>query len=231
MKLFKFALPLVLLLSGCLKTRNEVKDTEQKQVLQQQVVYLQKNTADSGNRFADLEEQMRYLSGRVEGLENKVNRGDNDSDRLQKTQGETLQEMNKKLLIYQEALTKLESQMAQLQNEVAKNKADSSTREVAPLPAAQQKAKAGSAPPKHGHETGQEFFLQKDWKAAIIEFQKYRDQYPRGKSFADATYKIGVCFQELNMKEDAKSFYQEVITRFPTSEEARRSRTRLKSLK
>ena len=57
---------------GCLKTRSEVKDTETRQAVQQQVVTLQKNTADSSNRFSELEEQVRALNGRTEVVENRL---------------------------------------------------------------------------------------------------------------------------------------------------------------
>ncbi len=229
MKFFLLMATISFLFSGCLKTRNEVKDVEQKQVLQQQVVSLQKNTADTGNRFSDLEEQMRYLNGRVENIENKINRTDSDVDRKQKVQNDSLQDVNRKMQIYQEALTKLEAQIIQLQNELAHAKAEASAKEAQE---SSQKAKAASAAAaKNPYDLAQDLFAQKDWKAAIIEYQKYRDQSPKGKNFADATYKIGVCFQELGMKEDAKSFYQEAISRFPNGDEARRSKVRLKSLK
>jgi TolA-binding protein len=45
-----------------------------------------------------------------------------------------------------------------------------------------------------------------------------------------ATYKIGVCFQELGMIEEAKAFYDEVIAKYPKSNEAAKATSRLKAM-
>ena len=71
----------------------------------------------------------------------------------------------------------------------------------------------------------------KKWKDAIVVFSKYRDQFPKGKKYADATYKIGVCFQELGMKEEAKPFLEEVVAKFPGTSEAKKASFRLKAPK
>ena len=84
---------------------------------------------------------------------------------------------------------------------------------------------------KDYYEIAQDFFNKKDWKQSILNFQKYRDENSKGSKFADATYKIGVSFQELGMREEAKTFYDEVVAKFPKSEEARRAHIRLKGMK
>ena len=84
---------------------------------------------------------------------------------------------------------------------------------------------------KDTYDIAKEFFEKKDWKQAILNFQKYRDDNPKGVKLADATYKIGVSFQELGMKDEAKTFYDEVQVKYPKSEEARRAKIRLKGLK
>jgi len=216
---------LVLLVSGCLKTRNDVKESETKQVLQRQVVDLQKNTADTGSRFSDIEEQLRYLNGRVEAIENKSTRNDQEAGRLIKGQVESLQDVNKRLVIYQEALTKMETQLQQQNAEIVTLKTELAARRD------RESARPVKESSRSSYEDGQDSFKAKDWKNAIIEYQKYRDKNPKGKHFSDATYKIGVCFQELGMKDDAKTFYQEIIASFPSSDEARKAKTRLKGLK
>ena len=58
-------------LSGCLKTRTDVRETEQKQVIQQEVNKLQRTNADVSSRFSDVEDDMRNLRGRLEVLEHR----------------------------------------------------------------------------------------------------------------------------------------------------------------
>ncbi|MEK6774943.1 MAG: tetratricopeptide repeat protein [Bdellovibrionota bacterium] len=217
----------IFVFTGCLMTRNDVKEIETKQVLHRQVTDLQKNTADSGSRFAEVDEQLRYIHGRLETLEAKVSKNDLEADRSLKTQSESLQETHKKMSIYQEALTKLEIQMHQNSAEIAnlKSEMQKSTKEST------RSSKDSKDGKKDSLNAAQDLFKQKDWQNAIIEFQKYRDKNPKGKHVAEATYKIGVCFQELSLKEDAKTFYQEVVASFPNSEEARKAKNRLKGLK
>jgi TolA-binding protein len=213
------------LLSGCLKTRNEVKQTEQRQVMQQQVTTMQKANADSSGRLSDIDEQMRYLTGRVEVVENKmagVNSGLENALRGAQQQNN---DQNQRLAILQDALTKMEAQINQLNADIQGIRA-----EQAGAQAERVAAKAATAH-RDSFEAGNEYFAKKDWKKAILNFQKYRDQSPRGKNFAEATYKIGVCFQELGMKDEARTFYDEVLGKFPKSDQARKAKTRLKSLK
>ncbi|MBV2167727.1 MAG: tetratricopeptide repeat protein [Bdellovibrio sp.] len=211
-----------LFLTGCLKTRNEVRDNEQRQVMQQQVVTLQKTNADVGNRFADLEEQMRNLNGRVDVVENRLGQNNSGVESALKSSQQQNMDLNQKVTLLQEALTKMERDIFALNAELQAVKADK---------AAVHAEKSAKQTKKDVYESGQDFFSKKDWKQAILNYQKYRDDNPKGGKFADATYKIGVSFQELGMNEEAKTFYDEVVSKFPKSEEARRAKIRLKGLK
>lgn len=213
---------LPLLITGCLKTRNEVRENEGRQVMQQQVVSMQRQTADAGNRFSDIEEQMRNMNGRLEVVENRVGQSQSGVENaLRSTQQQNV-DTNQKVALLQDALTKMETQLFQLTAEVQALRAEKAA------VAAQNTAKQAK---KSALEMAEEFFDKKDWKQAILNYQKYRDQSPKGKNFADATYKIGVSFQELGMKDEAKTFYDEVVNKFPKSDEARRAKIRLKGLK
>lgn len=213
---------LPVLMTGCLKTRNDVRENEGRQVMQQQVVSMQRQTADAGNRFADIEEQMRGMNGRLEVVEHRVGQSQSGVDSALRTSQQQNADLNQKVAILQDALTKMETQVFQLTAEVQALRAEKAA------VAAQNTAKQAK---KTSLEMAEEFFDKKDWKQAILNFQKYRDSSPKGKSFADATYKIGVSFQELGMKDEAKTFYDEVVNKFPKSDEARRAKIRLKSLK
>ncbi len=216
---------LIFIFTGCLKTRNDVKEIETKQVLHKQMVDLQKNTADSSSRFSELEEQLRYANGRLETAEARLARLTAENEKKERSNSELLQESNKKMLIYQDALSKLEAQTQQYAAEVASLKAEMAQR------GAKESSRSSKDSKKDSFATAQDLFKQKDWQSAIIEYQKYRDKNPKGKHVAEATYKIGVCFQELGLKDDAKTFYQEVIASFPNADESKKAKARLKGLK
>lgn len=213
-----------LFLTGCLKTRNEVRSSEQRQVMAQQVTTLQRSNADVANRFADLEEQMRNLNGRVDVVENQFGQGRAGMDEVLRSNQQKNAELNQKVMILQEALTKMESQLFQVSSELNSLRQERASAAAA----ATERAKQAK---KNPYDVAQEHFENKDWKQSILNFQKYRDENPKGSKFADATYKIGVSFQELGMKDEAKTFYDEVVSKFSKSDEARRAKIRLKSLK
>ncbi len=216
----KILLPIFVLgLSGCesLMTRGEV---EHKKQMQDSVVVLQKNSADLNNRFADIESDLRSLNGRIEVLENKQGLANKDREK-QKSESESLMaDQNKKVSVLQEEVTRLSEAVATLSAEMTALKT-ASVGESAGAPAGK----------KDLFDQAEESFEKKDWKKAVLSYQKYRDANPKSKKFADATYKIGVCFQELGMKDESKAFFDEVIAKFPNSAEAKKAKTRLKAFK
>lgn len=216
-------LVLFLGLNGCLQTRSDVKVGEQGRVLQQQVSTLQKTNADVGSRFEESEEQIRFLNGRIEVLENQIVQAKQETEQVKKHAIEQLQAQSQKLSILQESLTKMETEQEKLRAEMVAVKTafkDELVKSVPPVETA-----------KNPFEAAEALLAKKDFRSAILEYQKYREKSPKGKNFAVATYKMGICFQELGMKEDAKSFYEEVISKFPKSDEAKKSKIRLQKLK
>lgn len=220
-KLF-FASVSILSLTACetLMTRSDVREVEQKQRMQDQVVTLQRTTADTNNRFADIESDLRSLNGRVEVVENRL--GQNSQER-EKTKGLIEQhstENSKKIQILQDEISKLHEQL------------DAMNAEINAIKTAAAEAQTEKAIPKKDlYEIAEELYQKKDWRKAILNFQRFRDSNPKHKLFADATFKIGVSFQELGMKDEARTFYDEVIAKFPNSSESKKARSRLKSLK
>ncbi len=213
----------LLLISGCLQTRTDVKAGEQGRVLQQQVSTLQKSTADVNGRFEEIEEQIRFLNGKSEVLENQLSQSKQENEQLKKMAIEQNQASTQKLAILQEALLKMEQEQEKLRGEMVavKNAFKEELVKTAPAPESS----------KNAFENAEQLFSKKDFRSAILEYQKYREKFPKGKNFPIATYKMGICFQELGMKEDAKSFYDEVISKFPKSDEAKKSRIRLQKMK
>lgn len=211
-----------LVLTGCLKTRNEVQESEQRSVNQQQVVQMQRVNADVGNRFSELEEEMRHLNGRVDVVENQIEKGQSGVELGLKASQQQTTELNQKVILLQEALIKMEKDLDSMHVEVQALKSERGTSHT---------EKNVSSTKKDHYELAQDFFDKKDWKQAVLSYQKYRDESPKGAKWSEATYKIGVSFQELDMQDEAKTFYDEVVSKFPKSEEARRAKVRLKGLK
>lgn len=224
---------------GCLKTRAEIDAEKSGAVQERQTIAQQRGTAipqpaaggapaapqvvrvekapPGAYRFEEYDEQMRTLSGRVDSLENYVQQQNAAKSAEQNLGAKEKQDFDTKFQAYEEALQKLEAQVAALNDEVARLKAPPPEMPV--------------AKGKTSYDVGEDHFAAKKWKEAIVSYQKYRDQNPKGKLFADATYKIGVCFQELGMKDEARTFLEDVKSKYPNSKEAKKAAFRLKSLK
>jgi tol-pal system protein YbgF len=77
---------------------------------------------------------------------------------------------------------------------------------------------------------GESFYGVKEYDQAILEFDGVRRRFPKGEKVPAALLKQGLAFAELNDKLDARLILQELVERFPDSEEAARAKQRLKTL-
>ncbi len=210
----KFTLSLLSLfigfsMTGCLKTRSQLRQE-----------------ADGGRDLGrqtqeqiappeDMNETLREMRGRVDALESQIlelkrtHQEEMNQEQVQKAEAE------QRLKAYEEALKGLEAQLQASRT----------------APTTPSKSAGSSKAGTDSFKEGEELFEDKKWKEAIVAFQKYRDGQPKGRMYAEATYKIGVCFQELKMKDAAKAFFEEVTAKFPKSKEAKKSAFRLKTIK
>lgn len=219
------ALATSVLSTGCLQTRTALKEQEEKQVLQKTVRSLQKDTADVTTRFNDIDDDIRKLNGRVEAVEFKANQAQLKNETATKANETRIIELNEKLQIYQDAITKLDTELVELRAAMVQMQEEMRR---APAPSAGGGGRGASTP--NVFASAEQLFKASRWKEAILEYEKYRKANAKGKQFAEATYKIGVCFQELGLTEEAKAFYEEVLAKFPKSKEAERASYRLKNL-
>ncbi len=176
----------------------------------------------------DTFEQLRNLSGRIDVVENQIGQLNAANSGEKGEVAKSKKELEGKFVAYEEALKKLEVQVAALSDEVIKLREDMSKKTDKPD---KPEPKAGKKNAAAAYEEGENLLAQKKWREAIISFEEYRKNHPKGKHYSDATYKIGVCMQEIGMRAEAKLFYDEVVAKFPGSKEAKKATYRLKTLK
>ncbi|MFZ3228586.1 MAG: tetratricopeptide repeat protein [Pseudobdellovibrio sp.] len=233
------------LLSACLKTRADLGEQEQSQV------YGKKNADNQAVAKAsqlstkaqpqpavdDRDELIRGFNGRIESLENQIT---NLQKEKEKTAAAGASEAQKNQAL-QESLTKMEAQIQKLEADTAAQKAipvvapshqltGSDANGVKPTGGKADKSKK-DASRANEYELAQGHFAKKEWKKAILSYQKYVDENSKGTNVADSKYKIGVCFQELGMKEESMAFYEEVIANFGKTESGKKAKIRLAKLK
>jgi TolA-binding protein len=216
------------LFAGCLQTREDQKELDEKVVVRKQLSTLQQSTADVNSRFQDLEDETRKLNGRIETLEAKDQARELKHE---KTIASIEAHSKESDQAYREEFTKLTSEITALKDQVTGMQSvldEHRKAQAAKVEADQARAQQAN---KNPLATAEELYEKKQWKDAVLSYEKYRAQNPKGKSFASATYKIGVCFQELGMNEDAQAFYEEVLNKFPKSKDAEKAASRLKKMK
>jgi TolA-binding protein len=219
----RLLLTTVLLVTGCLRTREDVKEVEASNAMRDQVTTLQKVHAEGSTRLEELQEQNRTLNGRIEELEHKLGQSVQDQGAGKESVQKTMEESKRTNDLLQESISKMETQLQALQEEIVTLKAKEGGKA--------SKSEDSKDKEKTVMEAGLSNFQDKKWKEAILNFDQYREKNPKGKFAAEATYKTGVCFQELGMNDEAKVFYQEVVAKFPQSDIAKKAQYRLKSLK
>jgi len=222
-KKFILMLSTTFALTGCLMTREEIADEEQRKAVQQQVSSLQKNTAETQNHYSEVSDEIRELRGRVETVENRQTGYVKEREKLQSSVEAQLAELGKKQATLQEEMQKLNNQISFLTQELGKVAA---AKAAAPAPAPVAK---GSDKKTDNYKLAEETFAKKDFKQAILEYQKYRENFPNGKRFANATYKIGLSFKALGMRDEAKTFFEEVQSKFPDTALAKLAKEQMKS--
>ncbi|MBX9765910.1 MAG: tetratricopeptide repeat protein [Bdellovibrionales bacterium] len=221
------ALTLVSLTTGCLMTREDVSEEEEKKKMHSTVYDLQKKKADVDNRFDQIEEELRKINGRVEQAEHKGQSG-NESQRSEFiAMNKKIEDVVGQLRILEERIAMNDKKIDFLEREWEQMRLGGSTKpERAPDPVA---AKSDSK--EALYRDGDDAIRAKEWSKAAALFEKFRKAHPKSPRVPSATLKIGISFQELGMKSEAKAFYDEVLERFPKDAAAKAAAQKLKQLK
>lgn len=204
-------------LAGCLVTRSQVREQEQNTELQTKV-------AESQARYDDVDEDLRALRGRLEVLENQRSMRAQEDEQLAQLHNRKEQASQEKIRLLQEAIVGLEKQIEN-QNKKIQDLEKAQKAKATKQKAAKPSAKKGIFERAEGH------YANKEYNKAILEFQKYREKYPKGRRYRQATYMIGLSFKQLGMKSEAKSFFSEVVDKFPKTKTASQAKSQLKKIK
>ena len=78
---------------------------------------------------------------------------------------------------------------------------------------------------------GEIYYLEKKYEKAIIEYQNVIEKYPESDKTSAALLKQGLSFAQISDKQNASLFFNEVVKRFPGSEEAEIAAKKLRKLR
>lgn len=74
---------------------------------------------------------------------------------------------------------------------------------------------------------GEAEYGQKNYKKAIVSFSKVQDVHDKSHLIPLSLLRIGQSFQSLKMNKEARSFYNELVERYPKAPEAKKARSKL----
>ena len=185
----------------------------------------------------ELKDEITHLSGRIEDLERQAKdqeRGANQEKEhiLQKLETRFAQ-MEKKQESLQEAFEKLrESALpkdpAELMRDAKSLYGDGKYQEAAEKLAIYLKSPKVKNQEDAIFLRGECFYQLKQYKKAVVEYSHFPEKFTHSPILPDALYKIGLSFEAMGLKEDAKGFYQELVEKFPKSALAKKARKKLK---
>ena len=237
---------MTLLLSACLKTRAQLKNDSpddngapSAEASKPQPGQVQSVQPQGQYAMDEIRSEMTRVEGRVEDLERAkkeseagtgINASKDDLKKLEQRIGELEQAQTNML----EALKKIQDTPAVSANPEDSFNQGKNAFEAGNYDEAIKNFDAYLKVPKVTHTQeatflrGESFFSKKEYKRAIVDYSKFPEKYTTSKRMPQALYKIGMSFEALGMKEDAKGFYQELVEKYPKAPEAKRVRNRIK---
>jgi len=235
-KLFVSLLLISLLATSCLKTRAQLKDdsSDQDNGPSKPVPSEVQEVQPQGQYAIDeIKGELTRLNGRIEELERNSQQANANKDGANANKDEV-----KKL---ETRIVELEQAQAAMLDAIKKMQAS------APPPNADEVFEKGRAKfdagdlagatenfasylkvPKGKHSEDATFLLGeshyglKQYKSAIVSYSKFTESFPKSKRMPLVLYRIGLSFEALGMKDDAKNFFQEILDKYPRSPEAKK---------
>ena len=78
--------------------------------------------------------------------------------------------------------------------------------------------------------TGESHYSQSQWEQAILSFKDVVSRFPKHAKAADALLKLGMCYEKLKDKDNARFHYEALLEDFPGSGAAKLAKARLTAL-
>jgi TolA-binding protein len=227
-------------LSGCLKTRAQLKEDGDEPSTVSSPIPVKQGPTDvmpqGGYALDEVKSEMTRMEGRVEDLERAQKDkaqapGTPTADDYKKleTRVTELEQAQTSML---EAIKKLQEMPAAAPDPVemlkkGKNQVEAGNIEgsIETFSACLRSAK-GKTAEECTFNRAESYYALKDYKKAIVDYSKFPEKYTRSTFMPKALYRIGLSFDQLGMRDDAKGFYQELVEKYPKSPEAKKAKSK-----
>jgi tol-pal system protein YbgF len=227
---------MVFVLSSCLKTRRQIRDEPEEDLRPTPVQPVQDVQPQGQYVIDEIKSEITRLVGRVEDLERQANepRPAPNAEELKRLEARVAQletaqtEMLESAKKASEPKTASPEELNELFKKAKGQFEDLDYENSAETFAAYLKSPKAKRVEEATFLRGEAYLNLKQHKKAIVEYSKISEKFPHSSKMPEVLYKIGLCFDALGMKEDSKGFYQEVVDKYPKSNEAKKAKKKLK---
>jgi len=231
-------LALAMLATGCLKTRAQLKDDDDRDAGKPMPAQVQDVEPKGQYVIDEMKAEITRLTGRIEDLERNLKQDEKKATGANREEIKKLEtrliELEQAQAAMLEAIKKLEQSAAtqadpseHLEKGKAQFKSENYEGAIESLNAYLKSPKAKKVEDAT-FLRAEAYYKAKQYKKAIVDYSKFPEKFTKSDYMPVALYKIGLSFDALNMHEDAKGFYQELIEKFPKSPEAKKARKKVK---
>ena len=178
------SLILVLPLSGCFRTREEIaREREEREVRST----LQQNVVQTGQGLEQMQAEIGRLQGRMEEMEHRYRKEIGNLGANRDGSEKTIAELKSQIESLRETQATLFEEIKKLKEENLQLTTRATSRATAPA-SPQKKSAAGAS---GDYDAALKAYLAKDYDSAIEGFREYIDANPRAKKKVSAHYYLG----------------------------------------
>lgn len=208
-----------------------------------------RNDADIGVEMDDVKELVARLRGRVEGFDERVSGLETKASKVQEELEVRFQGLAEQQKI-EKAKTEAEKKQAIAAAKGRERLLSSASKALAAATKLIDKGEPAEARllvrevmirnkskrrfrklrPQAQFLIGETYFAEGNFQQAAAEYNTVRKKHGRSSYVPKALYKLGMCFEKLNLKDDAKLFYSTVVQKYRKYSVAKQAAARLKRL-
>lgn len=233
-----------LFLASCASSPR-AKRIEAVQKLQQDIEEIKTTKADKADtnvKIDDFKTELQIVSGKLDETEQLVRQTKAKQEQNSERLDQVIAEYDKKIVVLEEAISKLESRGVRSAQPAENIKFDyiegykrlqakEFDEAIRLFSRYIQNFPAGRAIHNARFYLASAMFQKKDFETAILKYEEYKEKYPKGEKISEALYHQGVSFEQLGKKSDSKLFFQELISNHSQSPWAKKAQEALKKLK
>lgn len=230
---FALSILLTIVLTGCLKTRSQIRGEEGEDLSKPTTAKIQAVEAHNPSLAEELKGEVTQLTGRIEDLERATKQVRELSEKTDK-QKEEIKKQDARIHELEQAQAAMIDSIKKIQNTVppsdpqeelelgktafGTNNFEKAVEHLSAYLRAPHAKQADDAT----WLRAESYMALKEYKKAIVDYSKFPEKFTKSPRVPTSLLKIGQAFDAMGLHEDAQGFYQELVEKFPKSSEAKK---------